>query len=128
MSTTLIRASPPVYANGPHRVVWPASPATGDPATAKGCPFTAKTPPLPLPCSVAFFPLNENTPGIYLAGQDFVAKIGFSAGSRSDLGGGLAGTRDRALDLALAQPPLVCPLAPTGGDALSLDIVSHKKI
>ena len=49
----------------------------------------------------------------------FSAKIGFSAGSRSDLGGGLAGTRDRAPDLAPAQPPLVCPLAPTGGDALN---------
>jgi hypothetical protein len=33
--------------------------------------------------------------------------------------GGGAGTRDRAPDLAPAQPPLACPLQPTGGDALS---------
>ena len=39
----------------PHRVVWPASSATGDAATAKGCPFTPKTLPLPLPCSDLFF-------------------------------------------------------------------------
>ena len=70
-----IRASPSAYANGPHRVVWPPSPATGDPATAKGCPFMAKTLLLPLPCSVAFFPLNENTPGIYVAGQGLVPNL-----------------------------------------------------
>ena len=62
--------------------------------------------------------------GIYLAGHGLVpnlsgqtwfsAKIGFSAGSRSDFGGGLAGTCDWAPNLAPAQPPL----APTGGDAL----------
>ena len=30
-----------------------------------------------------------------------------------------AGTHDRLLFLGPAQPPLACPLAPTGGDALS---------
>jgi hypothetical protein len=39
--------------------------------------------------------------------------------SRSVCGGGVAGTRDRAPHLAPAQPPLACPLQPTGGDALS---------
>ena len=113
-----VRASPPAYANGVDRVVWPASEATGD-------PVTAKTPPLPLPCSVAFFPLNENTPGIYLAWHGLVPNMSGRTWfccknrvSRSDLGGGLVGTRDRAPDLAPAQPPLVSPLVPTGGDAL----------
>jgi hypothetical protein len=46
------------------------------------------------------------------------AEIGF-AGSRSDFGGGVAGTCDRAPDLAPAQPPLACPLQPTVGDALT---------
>ena len=37
------------------------------------------------------------------------------------LGGADAGTRDRLLFLGPAQPPSACPLAPTGGDALSIE-------
>ena len=33
-------------------------------------------------------------------------------------GGADAGTRGQLLFLGPAQPPLACPLAPTGGDAL----------
>ena len=117
------------HANGPHRMDWPGLRSTGDAATAKGWPFMPNTLPLPLPCRDRFFPPNEKYSGIYLvfarctntsaATDRKGAKIGFSAGSRSDFGGGLAGTRDRAPDLAPAQAPLACPLVPTGGDALS---------
>ena len=41
------------------------------------------------------------------------------AGFWSVFGGEGARTRDRRPDLAPAQPPLACPLAPTGGDALT---------
>ena len=91
----VVRASPPAYANGPHRVVWPASPAIGDAARGKGCPFMPKTLPLPLPCSDLLFPpnskdsgnlsgLTEITPACYrnsslqLAGHPL---LGFGAGA-----------------------------------------------
>ena len=40
-------------------------------------------------------------------------------------GGADAGTCDRLLFLGPAQPPLVCPLAPTGGDALMAEARDH---
>ena len=116
-------------ANGPHRMDWSGLGSTGDTATAKGWPFTPNTLPMPLPCRDRFFLPNEKYSRIYLVfasctntsattGRTW-AKIGFSAGSRSDFGGGLAGTHDQAPDLAPAQPPLACPLVPMGGDALT---------
>ena len=51
------------HANGPHRMFWPASPATGDAATANPGPFTPKTLPLPVPCSDRFFPPNSKDSG-----------------------------------------------------------------
>ena len=51
------------HANGPHRVVWRASPSTGDAATANPSPFTPKTLLLSVPCSDRFFPPNSNYSG-----------------------------------------------------------------
>ena len=42
---------------------------------------------------------------------------------RSVCGGGDTGSRDRPPNLAPAKPPLACPLAPTGGDALSTRVL-----
>jgi hypothetical protein len=133
------------YANGGNHVDWPGLGSTGDAATAKAGPFTPNTLPLPLPCRDPFFTANEKDSIIYLvfeictnlsqlvlsAAGKIVPNLGFAgawsgkagvqgAGSRSVFGGGVAGTRDRAPDLAPAQPPLACPLQPTGGDALKL--------
>ena len=127
-----VRASPPAYANGPHRVVWPASPATGDAATAKGCPFTPKTLLLPLPCSDLFFPPNSkdfgNLPGLteitptgyrnsslQLAGHLF---LGFGVGAGRSGWGSCRPPRPGPR-FSTGRDPLAWLLVPAGGDALS---------
>jgi hypothetical protein len=123
-------------------VDWPGLGSTGDAATAKAAPFTPNTLPLPLPCRDQFFTANEGAPSesskralsqlVLSAAGKTVPNLGFAgawspiwvcrepgAGSRSVFGGGVSGTHDRAPDLAPAQPPLACPLQPTGGDALN---------
>ena len=109
------------YANGGNRLPWPGLEPTSNAATANGAPFAPNTLPLPLPCRDHFFTAKKKILKYIWLSWQTMPKLGFASrcmGPGVFFGGGVAGTRDRASYLAPAQPPLACPLQPTGGDAL----------
>ena len=111
------------YANGGNRLPWPGLEPTGNAATANGALFAPNTLPLPLPCRDHFFTAKKKILEYIWCSRQTMPKLGFASRCRESgvfFGGGVAGTRDRAPYLAPAQPPLACPLQPTGGDALNM--------
>ena len=124
-------------ANGQNSLHWPATGSTGDAATPTGRPVRTDLLPLPLPCREDFCTPTAYDSRIYLAeslASSYIAEFrvwGLGAANKrptgsgdsvceSAFGGEDAGTFSSLPKLAPAAPPLACPLAPTGGDALIL--------
>ncbi len=113
-------------ANGQRSPLWPATGSTGEAPTPTGRPVPAILPPLPLPCREDFCtPTGSDSLAVSyiaefrihgLAAANKGAVTVFAGRGRSAFGGEDAGTRAGLPKLAPAAPPL----APTGGDALSL--------